>query len=185
MDEYENRLHAYLDEQGIYKSNLPMQENLINSFYQNWGENNNDKWEEKVAFIMLNLTKFFHYASESWSRYKLELKTEIENLVVLDLAEESATTAAYKNLPLALVNDHVMRLAIMTQPYFWHYHPNSDESFLVIEGILVIELEDQTIELKPNQLFNIPKGVIHRSRPKGERSVNLTFESADIKTVRV
>ena len=28
----------------------------------------------------------------------------------------------------------------MTEPFYWHYHPNSDETFLVIEGIVCIDL---------------------------------------------
>ncbi|MGZ3871309.1 MAG: cupin domain-containing protein [Mucilaginibacter sp.] len=64
-------------------------------------------------------------------------------------------------------------------------HPDSDESFLVIEGSVLIDLEDRTVELYPNQVFTIPKNVIHRTRPGGDRSVNLTFESSDLTTVRI
>ncbi len=92
--------------------------------------------------------------------------------------------SAYTNLPLAQVNDHVVRLSIMTEPYFWHFHPNSDESFLVLEGTLFIDLEDATIELLPNQVFTIPKNIRHRTRPGNSRSVNLTFESEDMETIR-
>ncbi|TSJ44678.1 cupin domain-containing protein [Mucilaginibacter corticis] len=108
-----------------------------------------------------------------------------ENLKVIDLAEEATTTEAYKNLPVALTNDHVVRLAVMTEPYFWHLHPNSDECFLVIEGVLIIELENKTVELQPNQLYTIPRNVVHRTRPKGERVVNLTFESGNTTTVKI
>ncbi|MCE7068065.1 cupin domain-containing protein [Dyadobacter sp. CY326] len=95
-----------------------------------------------------------------------------------------AATGHYTNLPLGLVNDHVIRISIMTEPFYWHYHPNSDESFLCIEGILVIDLEDKSIELHPGQLFTIPKNVLHKTRPKEGRSVNLTFELEGIETVR-
>jgi len=73
----------------------------------------------------------------------------------------------------------------MTEPFYWHLHPNSDESFLVIEGSLYIDLDNQTIELFPDQLFTIPKNTRHRTRPNGERSVNLTFERQDIETIRL
>lgn len=96
-----------------------------------------------------------------------------------------AATSDYANLPVSLVNDHLVRLSIMAQPFYWHYHPNSDESFLGLEGILVIELEDQTIEVHPGQLFTIPKGILHKTRPKGARSVNLTFEHQHMETVEV
>ncbi|MEJ1237422.1 cupin domain-containing protein [Chryseolinea sp. T2] len=72
----------------------------------------------------------------------------------------------------------------MTDPFFWHYHPNSDETFLVTDGVLCIDLEDHTIELAAGQLFTIPANVKHRTRPKEGRSVNLTFERASIETVR-
>lgn len=40
------------------------------------------------------------------------------------------------------------------------------------------------MRLSPGQLFTVPKDVHHRTRPKGARSVNLTFELRDIETVR-
>ena len=89
------------------------------------------------------------------------------------------------NIALALVNDHVVRVSVMTDPYFWHFHPNSDETFLVLDGSVFIDLEDKIIELFPSQLFTIPKNVNHRTRPGGKRSVNLTFESKDLITIRI
>jgi mannose-6-phosphate isomerase-like protein (cupin superfamily) len=44
----------------------------------------------------------------------------------------------------------------MTEPDHWHFHPNSDEIFLVIEGRLAIEFEDRSLELHPGQLLIIP-----------------------------
>lgn len=88
----------------------------------------------------------------------------------------------YFNQVLTSVNNQVVRVSVMTHPYFWHLHPNSDETFLVIEGSIFIDLEDKTIELLPGQLFTIPRNVKHRTRPAGDRSVNLTIESADLQT---
>jgi mannose-6-phosphate isomerase-like protein (cupin superfamily) len=105
-------------------------------------------------------------------------------LTVLDLHQAAATVSHYQNLPLSLVNDHVVRLSIMTEPFYWHYHPNSDESFLVLEGVLCIDLAEQTVELTPGQLFTIPAGVLHRTRPREGRTVNVTFERADLQTVQ-
>ena len=72
----------------------------------------------------------------------------------------------------------------MTEPFYWHMHPNSDESFLVIEGAIFIDLENTTVELFPGQFFTIPKNIKHRTRPHGERSVNLTFERQNMETVK-
>ena len=96
-----------------------------------------------------------------------------------------ADGVAYFNNVVTAVNDHVVRVSVMTQPYFWHCHPNSDETFLVVEGSIFIDLEEKTVELFPGQLFTIPRKVKHRTRPNGARSVNLTVESADLETVKM
>ena len=106
-------------------------------------------------------------------------------LMVIDIARKAAINKVYTNIPVATVNDHVVRMSVMTESYFWHFHPNSDETFLVMEGSVFIDLEDRTVELFPNQVFTIPKNIIHRTRPNGGRSVNLTFESANMTTVKV
>ncbi|MFD2936995.1 cupin domain-containing protein [Spirosoma flavum] len=49
----------------------------------------------------------------------------------------------------------------------------------------MIELETKTIELLPGQLFTIPKNVLHRTQPKGERSVNITVEHSQMQTVLI
>jgi mannose-6-phosphate isomerase-like protein (cupin superfamily) len=102
---------------------------------------------------------------------------------VITLKSESSTHLGYDNHPIASVNDHVVRISTMTDPYHWHFHPNSDETFLVLEGRLAIEFEIGTVELDPGQLLTIPRGVRHRTRPVGARSVNLTIELAQSETV--
>jgi len=91
-------------------------------------------------------------------------------LTVIHIKQHTnAIAGLYANFALTQVNNHVIRASIMTQPFYWHMHPNSDEIFLVMEGAVILELEDRTIELLPGQLFTIPKNVKHRTRPKGER----------------
>ncbi len=104
---------------------------------------------------------------------------------VITLTAESSSHVGYDNHPIAKVNDHVVRIATMTEPYRWHFHPNSDETFLMVEGRLAIDFESGSVELAPGQLLTIPRGVRHRTRPVGARSVNLTFELAQSETVAV
>jgi len=105
-------------------------------------------------------------------------------LTLIDVQKETHGIQAYKNIPLSLINDHIVRLSVMTESFYWHYHPNSDETFLVVEGILCIDLEDRTVELAPGQLFTVPANVRHCTRPREDRSVNLTFELADMQTIK-
>lgn len=102
---------------------------------------------------------------------------------IVRLSAESSARDAYDNHPIALINDHVVRISVMTEPYHWHHHPTSDETFLVIEGRLGIEFEDGELELEPGQLVTVPRGVRHRTRPIGGVSVSLTFERADADSV--
>jgi mannose-6-phosphate isomerase-like protein (cupin superfamily) len=104
---------------------------------------------------------------------------------VITLKEECSPHFGYDNHPIAAINNHVVRISTMIEPYPWHFHPNSDETFLVVEGQLLIEFENGSRELVAGQLLTVPGGVRHRTRPVGERSVNLTFELAQAETVIV
>jgi mannose-6-phosphate isomerase-like protein (cupin superfamily) len=97
---------------------------------------------------------------------------------VVNLSIESAAALSYDNHPIAKVNDHEVRISTMTEAYHWHCHPDSDESFLALEGGLFIDFDDRTVELLPGQMITVNRGVRHRTRPISKRSVNLTFERA-------
>lgn len=97
---------------------------------------------------------------------------------VINLSLESPATESYDNHPIAKVNDHEVRVSTMTEAYHWHCHPDSDESFLALEGGLYIDFDDRTVTLLPGHMITVNRGVRHRTRPMGERSVNLTFERA-------
>ena len=89
----------------------------------------------------------------------------------------------YHNVSLATVNDHEIRMSVMTERFRWHRHPDSDETFYGIDGELVIEFEDHEVVVSPGQFVTVPAGTLHRTRPAGARSVNLTFERVDAETV--
>ncbi|MDQ2833544.1 MAG: cupin domain-containing protein [Acidobacteriota bacterium] len=104
---------------------------------------------------------------------------------VVSLSRESATAVGYENHSVAAVNDHEVRISVMTEAYFWHCHPDSDESFLALEGGLLLDFDDRTVELLPGHMITVKRGVRHRTRPMGERSVNLTFERAGARSERI
>ena|SRR5437868_15435131 len=83
------------------------------------------------------------------------------------------------NQTLTKVNGSVVRLGIVEGEYHWHKHDNDDEFFFVLQGQLLIDLENETIELNPNQGVTISKGVMHRPRaPK--KTVMLMVETSEI-----
>jgi len=94
-----------------------------------------------------------------------------------------AVDQPYHNRRLTAVNDHEIRMSVMSHGYPWHHHPDSDETFVAVEGELIIEFEDGEIALQPGQVLTVPAGIRHRTRPGGERSVNLTFEKRGAETI--
>ncbi len=83
------------------------------------------------------------------------------------------------NQTLTQVNESVVRLGIVEGEYHWHKHDNDDEFFFVLEGQLLIDLEDRTIELNPQQGVTISKGVMHRPRAL-KKTVMLMVETSSI-----
>jgi mannose-6-phosphate isomerase-like protein (cupin superfamily) len=100
-----------------------------------------------------------------------------------ELVDVNALVAASKhpwyNQTLCKVNDSVVRLGVVQGEYHWHKHDEDDEFFYVVDGKLLIDLEDRTVELAPRQGFVVPKGVLHRTRAL-EQTVMLMVENAGI-----
>ena len=101
----------------------------------------------------------------------------------LEVIDEKALSDAceYKwfNQTLCKVNDSVVRMAVIEGEYHWHKHDEDDEFFYVVEGQLLIDLEDRTVELDPGQGFVVPRQVMHRTRAP-HRTVVLMFENKGI-----
>jgi len=89
----------------------------------------------------------------------------------------------YHNRSLGWVNDHEIRMSVMTEPFRWHHHPDSDETFYGVDGELIIEFDDGEVVVKPGDFVTVRAGTRHRTRPAGDRSVNLTFERAGAATL--
>ena len=105
---------------------------------------------------------------------------------VVDYMETAAAvTEAYANVLVARNEEQVVRMSVMTEPFHWHRHPNSDETFIVVEGTVLLETTRDRVELRAGQLYTVPAGLAHVTRPLTERSINLTLERADMQTEQV
>jgi mannose-6-phosphate isomerase-like protein (cupin superfamily) len=77
----------------------------------------------------------------------------------------------------AELNGQHVRLARLRGEFVWHHHADEDELFLVVSGVLRMELRDRTIVLHPGELLVVPRGVEHRPCAEPEAEV-LLFEPA-------
>jgi mannose-6-phosphate isomerase-like protein (cupin superfamily) len=112
--------------------------------------------------------------------YDTRLDVKYDHLELVDVpAIVKANQHKWFNQTLTKVNDSVVRVAIVEGEYHWHKHDNDDEFFFVLEGQLLIDLEDKTIALNPWEGFTIPKGIVHRTRAL-VKTVMLMVETSDI-----
>jgi len=99
------------------------------------------------------------------------------------LALSRTITDGYRNMLIGRVNDHEIRMSVVTRQFPWHIHPDSDETFCGVDGELLIEFRNGQAVVGPGQMVTVAAGTPHRTRPVGERCVNLTFERARAPTV--
>ena len=113
--------------------------------------------------------------------YDIHLDDKFGSLQLIDLPAEIAAHDPWFNQTLTTVNDAVVRLGVIEGDFHWHKHDDQDEFFLVLEGRLLIDIEDgETVTLDPNQGFSVSKGVVHRTRAPEGRTVILMVERAGV-----
>ena len=74
---------------------------------------------------------------------------------------------------IAEMNDYQFKLVKIKGDFVWHQHGNTDEVFIVMQGAMQIELENETIALKVGEMFVVPKGVRHKPSAEHECHVLL------------
>ena len=116
--------------------------------------------------------QIYPYATHLDIRYPALTTVDVPALV-------KACKERWYNQTLCQVNGSVVRLGVVQGEYHWHKHDTDDEFFFVLEGHFVIDLEDRSVILKPQEGFVVPKGVVHRTRAP-ERAVILMVETAAI-----
>ena len=73
------------------------------------------------------------------------------------------------------LNGQHVKVAKFKDEFILHQHEKEDEMFLVIEGKLLMELADKTLEINAGEFVIIPKGTNHKPVAVGEVKV-LLFE---------
>tara|TARA_B100000530_G_C15932525_1_gene477516 strand:+ start:834 stop:1193 length:360 start_codon:yes stop_codon:yes gene_type:complete len=72
---------------------------------------------------------------------------------------------------IAEMNDYQFKLVKIQGDFIWHNHEDTDETFIVIEGEMKIEFENEIVELSEGDMFVVPKGVEHKPLAKNECKV--------------
>jgi mannose-6-phosphate isomerase-like protein (cupin superfamily) len=116
----------------------------------------------------------------SETTYVIHTDVKYSPLELIDVpCVAAAVIDPWFNQTLTRVNDCVVRLGIFLGEFHWHKHDEEDEFFFVLDGKLLIDLEDRTVELANHQGFTIPRGVMHKTRAQ-VKTVVLMIEGAGI-----
>lgn len=73
------------------------------------------------------------------------------------------------------LNGQYVKLAKLKGEFVWHKHDFEDEMFYILEGELIIEFRDKTVNIAKNEFFIVPKGVEHKPVARNEVSI-MIFE---------
>jgi mannose-6-phosphate isomerase-like protein (cupin superfamily) len=80
----------------------------------------------------------------------------------IDLSEKLSTFAEHWSpRTVTQFNDCDVMVVKVKGEFVWHKHDDTDDFFLVLNGVLDIQLRDRTITLRPGQMYVVPKGVEH------------------------
>ena len=74
---------------------------------------------------------------------------------------------------IAEMNDYQFKLVKIEKDVIWHKHDETDEVFIVMEGKIFIEFEDEVVEINEGEMIVVPKGVKHKPYAEKEAKIML------------
>ena len=90
----------------------------------------------------------------------------------IDLSDKLTTFSDYFSpRTVTRFNDCDVMVVKVKGEFVWHKHDDTDDFFLVLKGVLDIQLRDRTVTLGPGQMYVVPKGIEHR--PVAREEVHL------------
>ncbi|MEX3761221.1 cupin domain-containing protein [Paraburkholderia phenoliruptrix] len=69
---------------------------------------------------------------------------------------------------VAEMNDYQFKVVRIEGDFMWHQHADTDETFIVLDGRLRIDMRDGFVTLSAGEMFVVPKGTEHKPFAQGE-----------------
>ena len=63
---------------------------------------------------------------------------------------------------VAKMNNYDFKIMKFKGDFIWHSYPETDETFIVLEGTLVMNFRDRKVEVRAGEMIVVPKGVEHK-----------------------
>jgi len=68
---------------------------------------------------------------------------------------------------VAKMNDYEFKIVKFKGEFVWHSHPDTDETFIILNGEMMMHFRDKVVELIAGEMIVIPKGVEHKPASEG------------------
>jgi mannose-6-phosphate isomerase-like protein (cupin superfamily) len=72
---------------------------------------------------------------------------------------------------MAEMNDYQFKIVKILGDFLWHDHPDTDETFIVLDGVLRIDMRDGHVLVRAGEMYIVPRGVEHK--PYAEHEVKM------------
>lgn len=102
--------------------------------------------------------------ARSWASYDSVVTDDVRNV----LAALSTIEEHWQPHRLTSINDYDVKVVKLLGEFVWHTHPETDELFMVISGVLTLQLRERDVVLGPHDVFVVPRGVEHCPRADSE-----------------
>ena len=63
---------------------------------------------------------------------------------------------------IARMNDIDFKLCKFQGDFIWHKHEETDEVFIVLDGVMHIDFRDGSVDINTGEMIVVPKGVEHK-----------------------
>ena len=83
---------------------------------------------------------------------------------------------------IAEMNNYQFKLVKIKDDFIWHQHEDTDEVFIVLDGTIFIEFENETIQIDEGEMIVVTKGVRHKPYAKKEAKIMLVEPSGVVNT---
>ena len=60
------------------------------------------------------------------------------------------------------MNNYEFKIVKFKGDFIWHKHEDTDETFIILDGTMIMNFRDYTVELQRGEMIVIPKSVEHK-----------------------
>lgn len=95
-------------------------------------------------------------------------------LTKVNLAEKLATFSEHWSpRTVARLNDLDIMVVKVQGEFVWHHHDDTDDFFLVLSGRLTVRFPDGEVNMDPDELLVVPRGIEHQTVAEEETELLL------------